>query len=528
VFKNPYLGNYFTQESLYFLSNTIFKTFQSVECSDVKIGTYFGVSTMHGSTQKVCRLIPLVEIKEEEANIISEEQKIVANFSDATKYYKRGYVKTDNYNWNGNVGSYIGPLTRGEGLGYFYVNNTNSVFDTSLPSFEAFFVDEQSFITYEIEPNNQKIIFKLKLEDKTIKINSDVIDDNNILTFSHTIDGENFTFEETNLVDEYDTPFNAFGRIQKLRLQLLSLFLFKHADKIKADFDYIFYGVNIQALLETYIDIVNDLEENYSGIFKSLFLNENIKNILGRLSQKYDIYKLFLITEIGLDASRIELFEELKDKINPEDIGAFYDRDDKTFLMYILGEYLDTKSNKNKVLNFINDFVDKYGGDLNKLDKNDGSVLKQAVSIFKKHGDKEILELLIRKGANLNIHKTSLLHYAVFNQLYDIVMYLLDEGMDVNTKSEVFIRENDCMKSITPLELNSYVFKSFNVDRRTNFQINNLLSTRGARALRRMEDIDCVQEEENFEEYIDRMAEEIERDFEEQEETQPRNLLSEF
>jgi len=140
VFKNPYLGNYFTQESLYFLSTTTFKTFQSVECTDVKIGTYFGVSTMHGSEQKVCRLIPLVEIKEEEANIISEEQKIVANFSDVTKYYKRGYVKTDNYNWNGNVGSYIGPLTRGEGLGYFYVNNTNSVFDTSLPSFEAFFV----------------------------------------------------------------------------------------------------------------------------------------------------------------------------------------------------------------------------------------------------------------------------------------------------------------------------------------------------------------------------------------------------
>jgi len=321
VFKNPYLGNYFTQESLYFLSAPTFKTFQSVECDEIAIGTYFGVSTIHGSENTVCRLIPLIEINKEEADVIAEEQKVVANFSDVIKYYKRVYVKTDNFNFNGKIGSYIGPLARGEGLGYFYVNNTKSVFDTNLPSLEIFFNNEQSFITYEINANSQKIIFKLNSGENIIEVNSDVESDiiggENILTYAFTIDGQNIAFDNTNYIESYDTPYNAFGRIQTLRLQLLSLLLYTNVDNIKADFDYIFYGINIKTLLETYIKIVIDYEENFSGIFKALFLNDNLKSILGRLTQKYDVYKLMLITEMGGDVSKINLIEELEDKINP-------------------------------------------------------------------------------------------------------------------------------------------------------------------------------------------------------------------
>lgn len=504
VFKNPYLGNYFTQESLYFLSEPTFKTFQSVECDDIAIGTYFGVSTIHGTENTVCRLIPLIEINKEEADSIAEEQKVVANFSDDTKYYKRVYIKTDNFNFNGKIGSYIGSLVIGEGLGYFYVNNTNSVFDTNLPSLEIFF-NKQSSITYEINTNSQKITFKLNLGENMLEINSDVESDiiggKNILIYAHTIDGENFTFEETNFIEGYDTPYNAFGRIQTLRLQLLSLLLYTNFDKITADFDYIFYGINIKTLLQTYIMIVIDYEENFSGIFKALFLNDNLKSILGRLTQKYDIYKLMLITEMGVDVSKISLIEELKDKINPLDIGEFIDANGITFLMYILGDYLDTGSDKDKVMNFINDFVDKCKGSLNSVDKNDNSVLKQAIKIFMKRGDIDILELLINKGAILNIHKMSLLHYAVYNQLYDVVKLLLDKGMDVNTMSEVFIQQDNCYKLLTALEMNSYVVPAvFNVEEENNLQISRLLLSKGSNMLREMEDIECLNENEGQEE----------------------------
>lgn len=508
VFKNPYLGNYFTQESLYFLSAPTFNTFQSVECSDIKIGTYFGVSTIHGTENTVCRLIPLIEINKEEADIIEEEQKVVANFSDVIKYYKRVYVKTDNFNFNGKIGSYIGPLVRGEGLGYFYINNTKSVFDTSLPSFETFFINETSFITYEINDNSQKITFKLNSGENILEINSDVesdiINGENILTYAYTINGENFTIEDNNYIERYDTTYNAFGRIQKLRLLLLAFLLYTNVDKINADFDYIFYGINIKALLQIYIMVVMDYEENFSGIFKALFLNDNINRILGRLTQKYDLYKLILITEMGVDVNKINLIEELKDKINPVDIGEYSDTNGNTFLMYILGDYLDTGNDKDKVMNFINYFVDKCMGSLNSVDKNDNSVLKQAIKIFIKYRDIDILELLINKGVNLNIHKMSLLHYAVYNQLYDVVKLLLDKGMDVNTMSEVFIQQDNCYKLLTALEMNSYVVPSvFNVEEENNLQISRLLLSKGSNILREIEDIECLYNEEQGEEEQD-------------------------
>lgn len=532
VFKNPYLGNYFTQESLYFLSAPTFKTFQSVDCDDIEIGTYFGVSTIHGTENTVCRLIPLIEINKEEADIIAEEQKVIANFSDVIKYYKRVYVKTDNYKLNETRGSYIGPLARGEGLGYFYVNNKNSVFDTSLPSLEIFFINENNFIDYEIKPNSQKIIFKLKLGEKIFEIKSDVetdiIEGKNTLIYAHTIDGENFAFDEPNFIEGYDTPYNAFGRIQTLRLQLLSLLLYTNVDKITADFDYIFYGINIKTLLETYIKIVIEYEENFSGIFKALFLNDNLKSIFERLTQKYDIYKLMLITEMGGDISKINLIEELKYKINPLDIGEFIDTDGRTFLMYILGDYLDSGSYKDKVMNFINDFVDKCKGSLNSVDKNDNSVLKQGIKIFMKWGDIDILELLINKGAILNIHKMSLLHYAVYNQLYDVVKLLLNKGMDVNIMSEVFIKQDNCYKLLTALEMNSYVVPSdFNVEEENNLQISRLLLSKGSNMLREMEDIECLNENEGQDEQVEEFEEEKEQE-EKDESDFHRNLLSDF
>ena len=113
----------------------------------------------------------------------------------------------------------------------------------------------------------------------------------------------------------------------------------------------------------------------------------------------------------------------------------------------------------------------------------------------------------------------SLLHYAVYNQLYDVVKLLLDKGMDVNTMSEVFIQQDNCYKLLTALEMNSYVVPAvFNVEEENNLQISRLLLSKGSNMLREMEDIECLYNENEEQVYHEEDEDEEDEDEEDEDE----------
>lgn len=77
VYKLPYTGEYIIEDAIRYLSCPWFKSFLKVECQTYELGTYFGVSTMHGSPQNVCKLIPLLEVTENTENINLDDQSIL-------------------------------------------------------------------------------------------------------------------------------------------------------------------------------------------------------------------------------------------------------------------------------------------------------------------------------------------------------------------------------------------------------------------------------------------------------------------
>ncbi len=85
VYKHVYSGYFITQESMYFLSLPNYKTFLSVDCGNYKIGSYFAVSSTHGSYENVCRLIPLVEIDKTQKSSYPEDRIIELKIENETK-----------------------------------------------------------------------------------------------------------------------------------------------------------------------------------------------------------------------------------------------------------------------------------------------------------------------------------------------------------------------------------------------------------------------------------------------------------
>jgi hypothetical protein len=63
VFKFPYSGEYFTEDSIRLLSLPYFTQFYKVDCNEYKLGSYFRQSSWHGLQYKVCKLEPLIELQ---------------------------------------------------------------------------------------------------------------------------------------------------------------------------------------------------------------------------------------------------------------------------------------------------------------------------------------------------------------------------------------------------------------------------------------------------------------------------------
>jgi len=77
VYQLPYTGEYIIEDAIRYLSCPWFKSFLKVECQTYELGTYFGVSTMHGSPQSVCKLVPIVEVTENIENLNFNDPSIL-------------------------------------------------------------------------------------------------------------------------------------------------------------------------------------------------------------------------------------------------------------------------------------------------------------------------------------------------------------------------------------------------------------------------------------------------------------------
>ena len=61
VAKLPLTGEFILERSVRYLANPRFTSFLKYDCSNRKVGSYFGVSTLHGAEQSLCRLVPIEE-----------------------------------------------------------------------------------------------------------------------------------------------------------------------------------------------------------------------------------------------------------------------------------------------------------------------------------------------------------------------------------------------------------------------------------------------------------------------------------
>jgi ankyrin repeat protein len=77
VYKLPYTGEYIIEDAIRYLSCPWFKSFLKVECQTQEIGTYFGVSMMHGSPQSICKLVPLIEVTDNLENLNFNDPSIL-------------------------------------------------------------------------------------------------------------------------------------------------------------------------------------------------------------------------------------------------------------------------------------------------------------------------------------------------------------------------------------------------------------------------------------------------------------------
>jgi len=527
VYKNIYAGYFITQESMYFLSLPTYKTFLSVDCESVKIGSYFGVSTTHGTEEKVCRLIPLIEIKDKSK--YSSERIVELNFDNELKTYVYAFIKTDDFIFNDMSGSFIGDL---DNFGYFYINDTKSVFDTSLPSTQVFFNGTDNWIKYVFEETKIEIEFKFKLGDKIHNIKSDVQDDGDYLNFTHRFEDKVYNWSDENIVEKYGSQFNAYSKMQKLKLDMLCFLVY--LDLLDEKYDYIFYGVNMKEFIDTFVITVGmfiNWDENLKKkALEDFITNEKLAHILRRITNNFDIYRLRVIVELGNIVPMLYKYEDIISSSKINAIGEYVDKHNKNLLMLVLAEYFETRQNKEEVLEFVRKFVDEYDGNINSLDLYDNSALKQAFKIYIADGESEFIDLLISKRANLNIHNLSLLHYAVFNQSERGVRYLLEKGMDVNTISPVYFQTYSCDKKISPLEFNFFLPEFKNIDPDKNMEIERILFSRGSKPAREIDDIPCENVEDEFEEEEEEESNRnLSSDFEEvKQEESPRNLLSDF
>ena len=120
-----------------------------------------------------------------------------------------------------------------------------------------------------------------------------------------------------------------------------------------------------------------------------------------------------------------------------------------------------------------------------------------ALDIYTYNDEREFFDLLISKGANINIYENfSLLHYAVYNQSYKSVEYLLEKGININTLSTVYF--DDCGRDVTALELNKYLDKAVStpIDIGKKLNINRILLVKRSNPARNIRDIICKEDQQ--------------------------------
>jgi len=73
VYKFPYSGEFFTEDSVRLLTLSHFNQFRKVDCNEYALGSYFFQSSLHGEKRTVCKLEPLIELSNTDSVNIQDE-----------------------------------------------------------------------------------------------------------------------------------------------------------------------------------------------------------------------------------------------------------------------------------------------------------------------------------------------------------------------------------------------------------------------------------------------------------------------
>jgi len=508
VGRNPLSGYFITEESIKFLYMTKYKTYLLTECESVPIGSYFGVSTIHGTYEKVCRLTPVIEQDEKtDSNSIIE-----VKINDTVKKYRSAFIKVDDFNLNGNIGTYIGEYDEetntDKDFGYFSKNEQNNLYNTSFPSIQVLYkknipVAIKNFFIIEIKENVQHIEFTYK----DITARSSIKTENQMLKIEHNINNIRYYLELPNYIQKSETnyiTYNSYYKIQLLKIQMISLLYSLHPDIDMFKYcDYIFYGINIKTFIIEFIILFKELKN--TTVIKKLFLDDSMSDILEKFYDNYELVKINLMTEFINNETEFDIyFDHIK---NIENVVEFKDSNSTTLLMYVLYNYNHEK------YPWIFSFIDKYinnGGDINSLSKNNESVLSLCLENIKNLNSNEkdqlhelfkyILEYY-RADPNISNNIDSLLHIAIYYQLYEEIVLLEKYGADINVKCVQFDDNRKCNKYMTPIEYNLYLKNERQEE--INTKIHNFLISKGSKEPISIKDIECIKNEEEEEIYIE-------------------------
>lgn len=107
VGKLPLSNELILERSVRFIHNNRFSSFIKTNCAQVRVGSYFGVSTLHGTKENVCRLVPISEGDGDNSFTINVEglPSKRYNYSLSIIYGLRNPINNSNEN-----GLYIGQV----------------------------------------------------------------------------------------------------------------------------------------------------------------------------------------------------------------------------------------------------------------------------------------------------------------------------------------------------------------------------------------------------------------------------------
>jgi hypothetical protein len=247
------------------------------------------VSAVHGSVEKVCRAIPVIESK--------SKTQYEVKLGDKIKYYSpavseiKNYVYEDTFTSENIVGTFIGIPNQ---FGYFFTQK--DVFDLSLPATEVIINGRNYMKTVYEENGNITITSRFEVQGVTYNTVSSAMLNNRMIVITHIINGREHRPMEPLIYDNYNetvhSPYNGFGKKRLLKMSLIILLFTMFL--INQNNEFFLYDINFSSLFSVYKKPYSQIAKN---IYRVILRNRNTP-ILSRLVYDYETERAKILEEL--------------------------------------------------------------------------------------------------------------------------------------------------------------------------------------------------------------------------------------